>query len=230
VPGRVAGCDAATVPDDVDTMKAALRLRVQAERREHATTEHRAEPSLAAGLAVRVLGLPEVMAARTVGAYLSIGREPPTTDLVAELRSRGVRVIVPVVRPDRDLDWAEYDESATIMAGLRRSVHPDGPLLGVAAVRAADVLVVPALAVDHQGRRLGRGGGSYDRALARLPAGRLVVALLHDGELLDAVPAAAHDRPVQVVVTPAGVHRLPSPAPPGARRGAPRGRDPRGSA
>jgi 5-formyltetrahydrofolate cyclo-ligase len=54
---------------------------------------------------------------------------------------------------------------------------------------------------------LGRGGGSYDRALARVGPDRLAVALLHEGELLDAVPAEPHDRPVQLVITPSGRYR-----------------------
>ncbi|MFB6395191.1 5-formyltetrahydrofolate cyclo-ligase, partial [Polymorphospora sp. 2-325] len=81
---------------------------------------------------------------------------------------------------------------------------------GPAAVGAADLVVVPAVAVDRRGLRLGRGGGSYDRALARVAPATLTVALLHDGELLDAVPAEEHDRPVHAVITPSGVRRLPA--------------------
>lgn len=201
-------CDAATVPPDADAAKAQLRSQVLAERVERAGAATADRPARAHALAGLVLDLPEVTAARTVGAYLSIGSEPPTTDLVAGLRSRGVRVMVPVVLPDRDLDWAEYDEPALIVAGLHRSVHPSGALLGPAAVSQADVLVVPALAVDRAGHRLGRGGGSYDRALDRARPDTVVVALIFEGELLDLVPTAPHDRPVHVAVTPSGVHRL----------------------
>ena len=80
--------------------------------------------------------------------------------------------------------------------------HPVGSR--VDAVARADLVVVPALAVDRYGFRLGRGGGSYDRALARVSASTLTVALLHDGELLDRLPAEPHDRPVRAVVTPGG--------------------------
>jgi 5-formyltetrahydrofolate cyclo-ligase len=66
------------------------------------------------------------------------------------------------------------------------------------------VLFVPALAVDRRGNRLGRGGGSYDRALSRVPRRALVVALLYDGELVDELPTEPHDRPVNAVVTPGG--------------------------
>jgi 5-formyltetrahydrofolate cyclo-ligase len=69
---------------------------------------------------------------------------------------------------------------------------------------------VPALAVDRTGRRLGRGGGSYDRALGRVPVGTPVCALLHDGEILDVVPSEPHDRLVSAVATRRGVTLLPS--------------------
>ena len=92
--------------------------------------------------------------------------------------------------------------------GLR---EPAGPRLGPDAVADADVVLVPALAVDHAGTRLGRGGGYYDRALARVPAGVPVVALLHDGELVDALPADPWDRPVTAAVLPAtGWVQLPA--------------------
>jgi 5-formyltetrahydrofolate cyclo-ligase len=68
--------------------------------------------------------------------------------------------------------------------------------------------VVPALAVDRRGSRLGRGGGSYDRALARVPAGRPVLALLYDGECPEVVPTEPHDRRVTVAVTPHAVLRF----------------------
>ncbi|TDB95060.1 5-formyltetrahydrofolate cyclo-ligase, partial [Micromonospora fluostatini] len=91
--------------------------------------------------------------------------------------------------------------------------EPAGPRLGVTAIAGADLVVVPALAVDRRGLRLGRGGGSYDRALARVPATVPTVALLHDGELVGSLPAQPHDRPVRAVVTPAsGVIEL-SPGP-----------------
>jgi 5-formyltetrahydrofolate cyclo-ligase len=70
-------------------------------------------------------------------------------------------------------------------------------------------VLVPALAVDRHGNRLGRGGGSYDRALAR--ATGLTVAVLYDGELVDLLPVEPHDVPVNAVVTPrSGLVRLPA--------------------
>ncbi|MGL5858178.1 MAG: 5-formyltetrahydrofolate cyclo-ligase [Angustibacter sp.] len=132
---------------------------------------------------------------RPLAAYVSLPTEPPTSVLLNRCRSAGRPVLLPVLRPDRDLDWALDD--------------PTGTRLGTHAINGKSIdlqlVVVPALAVDRAGHRLGQGGGSYDRALARVPPDVLVVALLHPGELLDAVPHAAHDRPVDAVITADGV-------------------------
>jgi 5-formyltetrahydrofolate cyclo-ligase len=117
-------------------------------------------------------------------------------------------VLVPVLREDLDLDWAIYETREQLSPGARGLRVPDGPRLGVAAVADADVVLVPALAVGDDGARLGRGGGSYDRALARVPAGRPRTALLYDGELLPGVPAEPHDQRVTGVVTPSGARHL----------------------
>lgn len=184
------------------------------ELREHLLAARRARPAAArdaagAAIALAVLALPEITVSSTVAAYLSIGTEPPTMHLVESLRSHGVRVVVPVVGDDLDLDWADYvnpDRLAQTGRGLR---EPTGPLLGVSAVAAADVVLVPGLAVDERGTRLGRGGGSYDRALRRVPAGRPVAVLLYDEELLPVVPSEPHDQPVTMAVTPHRVVRFP---------------------
>ncbi len=137
----------------------------------------------------------------------SRGREPGTAALIDGVRAEGRHVIVPVLLPDNDLDWARYTGADDLVSARRGLLEPSGPRLGVDAVATADVVLVPALAVDRTGMRLGRGGGSYDRALGRVPVGTFVCALLYDDEVLDAVPSAPHDRPVTAVATPRGVHR-----------------------
>lgn len=190
---------------DVAGRKAELRACVLAARRALTAAQRVAAAS---SITAAVLTLPEVVSARIVAAYVSIGTEPSTTDLLDGLRSRNARVIVPVLRDDLDLDWAIYETDARMSPGPRGLWTPDGERLGVDAVAQADVVVVPALAVGADGTRLGRGGGSYDRALRRVPAGRPVVALVYDGELLPDVPAAAHDVRVTAVASPAGVARV----------------------
>ena len=126
-----------------------------------------------------VAALVRASAPRLVCGYVPMGSEPGGADLPAALRvalTDEAELLLPVLRPDNDLDWAAYDGMLVpAPRGLR----------------------------EPPGERLGRGGGSYDRALARARAGVRVVALLHDGELVDRLPDAAHDQHVTGVITPA---------------------------
>jgi 5-formyltetrahydrofolate cyclo-ligase len=123
--------------------------------------------------------------------------------LLAEALPPGGRLLLPVLLDDGDLDWALYEGPLSLRAGPRGLREPAGRRLGVDAIREATLVIVPALAVDRLGMRLGRGGGSYDRALART-ASAFTVALLYDGELVDSVPAEEHDQPVEAAITPSG--------------------------
>ncbi|KOX38968.1 MULTISPECIES: 5-formyltetrahydrofolate cyclo-ligase [Streptomyces] len=166
-------------------------------------------------LARRALGLPEVAGAHAVAAYVSVGAEPGTLALLDALRARGVRVLLPALLPDNDLDWGEYtgrDSLTRVRHGGRMELsEPAGERLGPDAVTRADVVLLPGVAVDGRGLRLGRGGGSYDRVLARLEAAGArpaLLVLLYDREVVERVPAEPHDRPVDAVVTPSGVRRF----------------------
>jgi len=173
-----------------------------------------AEERTAAGRAIRdaVLSLPELQMAGTVAVYYSVGAEPETRGLVYGLWKRGTYVVLPVLREDGDLDWASYEGPESMVPGPRGLLEPGEARRGVEAVARADAVLVPALAVDRAGNRLGRGGGSYDRALARVGPVVPLIALLYDDELVDLVPAETHDIPVRAVARPAhGVTTLPSP-------------------
>ena len=153
-----------------------------------------------------MLALPELATATRVAAYVSTADEPGTLPLRAELRRRGTQLLLPVLADDDDLDWAADD--GVLAPGRRPAIaEPTGPRLGVDAIAGVTVVVCPAAAVALDGTRLGHGGGSYDRALARTDA--LVVALVHDGELVDELPREPHDRLVHVAVTPSRTVRLP---------------------
>ena len=159
-----------------------------------------------------LLGMPEVSAAGTIAAYYSIGTEPDTRRLVFALWKRGSYVVLPVLRPDGDLDWASYEGPESVAPGPRGLLEPTEPLRGPATVARADVVLVPALAVDERGYRLGRGGGSYDRALARVSGQVPTIALLYDDELLPDVPTEAHDQRIRLAVRPgSGLTWLPAP-------------------
>ncbi|NBE51564.1 5-formyltetrahydrofolate cyclo-ligase [Streptomyces boluensis] len=188
--------------------KATLRGELL-EARRRLTTDDAQEA--AAVLARRALELEELAGAHTVAAYVSIGREPGTRVLLDTLHARGVRVLLPVLLPDNDLDWAAYTGPEHLLRAGRGLLEPDGPRLGPDAVLGADAVLLPGLAVDDRGLRLGRGGGSYDRVLARLVHARVeppLVVLLYDNEVVARVPEEPHDHPVHAVVTPSGVRRF----------------------
>ena len=98
-----------------------------------------------------------------------------------------------------------------LRSARRGLLEPAGPTLGEEAIATADAVIVPGLAVGRDGTRLGRGGGSYDRALARVPVGTFVCVLLNSEELLDRVPQADHDRTVTAAAIETGIVRF-SPA------------------
>ncbi len=194
--------------DGFDGAKVALRDQLLTARRRRSLAELGVE---ARAIADHLLADPEVRRAATVACYVSVGPEPGTGPLLESLVAAGKRVILPVLEPDGDLDWSLYDGPASLATAGRGLLEATGPRLGRDAVATADVVIVPALAVDRTGMRLGRGGGSYDRALARVPVGTLTCAVLHEDEVLGGVPTQEHDRPVTAVVTSEGLSRLPAP-------------------
>ncbi|MFC5181819.1 5-formyltetrahydrofolate cyclo-ligase [Actinomadura harenae] len=186
--------------------KPALRAELLANR-----AELSADVRSAAGRSIRdtLLGVPQLEMAGTVAAYVSLGTEPETHGLLFALWKRGTYVLLPRLLPDNELDWASYEGPDSLVPGRFGLMEPSEPARGVEAIASADVVLVPALAVDRTGVRLGRGGGSYDRALARVSPAVLTVALLYEGELVDTLPREPHDQRVRAAVTPeSGLHPL----------------------
>lgn len=208
-----------TVPRPEGERKAELRGQIRARRRLR-TDDERA--SVASALAIRLGSVPEIAALvaephhGVVAAYASYAAEPGTTTLRELLALSGVRVLLPVIAEDGGLDWA-WDVGELAATSLSRGIpEPPGDVVGHGAdgLHALEcrVLLVPALAVDRHGHRLGKGGGYYDRLLDALVAhpGRapLICAVVHDDEVLDDVPVEAFDRPVEAALTPDGFTRL----------------------
>ena len=177
--------------------KAELRTAILKTRRVVPPTVHAVE---AQALADHLSAF--IADAATVCAYVPVGSEPGSIELVDSLHRRGVRVLLPVARADiAGLQWGEYRPGALVEAtfGLR---EPAPPWSGGDAISDASVILVPALAVDRSGVRLGRGAGFYDRALPLAdPAARLI-AVVRDDELVDALPAEPHDVPMTHALTP----------------------------
>jgi 5-formyltetrahydrofolate cyclo-ligase len=147
-------------------------------------------------------------AGETVCAYVPVGSEPGSAELIDSLLRRGVRVLLPVARHDVagvpvPLLWGEYRPGGLVQArfGLREPIEP---WLPANAIAAAMVVLVPALAVDRSGVRLGRGAGFYDRSLPLVaPAARLV-AVVRDDELVEQLPTEPHDVRMTHALTPNG--------------------------
>lgn len=184
-------------PSGVAPAKPPMRAALLAARRAVPGPERRRrDTAIATGL-ITVLA---PLARGVVAAFVPLPQEPGDVETLTGVP----RLLLPVVRPDNDLDWAVFD--GTLAPGRFGLSEPTGARLGVAAVLDADLLVVPALAVDARGGRLGRGGGSYDRVLARVAGAVPALAVVDEAEVVAQVPVEPHDRPVQGYVTPAGVH------------------------
>ncbi|CAM3025882.1 5-formyltetrahydrofolate cyclo-ligase [Actinomyces slackii] len=154
----------------------------------HALTEHALEAVAGAGC---------------VAAFVSTGAEPCTRLLLESLHTRGVRVLLPALGPQLARSWAEYRGASDL--GERapgRPPEPGGEALDSQALAQADAVLLPALAVDRAGRRLGQGGGWYDRVLPLRRPGVPTFAVLHPDELVPGpLPTEEHDQPVEAVIT-----------------------------
>ena len=149
-----------------------------------------------------VLEMPEVSAAGTIAAYYSIGTEPDTHGLIFGLWKRGSYVVLPVLMPDGDLDWASYEGPDSLAPGPRGLLRA-----GRAAARARHGRPGGRRPGARPRRRRARvparpGRRVLDRALARVGGQVPTIALLYDDELLPTVPTEAHDQRVRVAARP----------------------------
>lgn len=194
----------AVTDDAVMAAKSALRARLLAARRAVPPELHDAE---AAALAAHLEQL--ALDTGTVCAYVPVGGEPGSAVMLDGLARRGVRVLLPVVRTEDDgtplaLMWGEYRAGSLVTArfGL---LEPPQPWLAPDALAEADLILVPALAVDRRGVRLGRGAGFYDRSLQFRRPQTPLVAVVRDTELLPdelVLPSEPHDVPMTHALTP----------------------------
>ena len=202
---------AARDPGGAAAQKEELRQRIRRSRAARTPEQRGAD---AQGLAehatylMRSLGEAKPL---LMACYLAKDVEPGTDPLIARAHGDHAAVWVPRVRGD-DLEWVAYRPGTPVAIGRFGVREPEGHAIRPADLLGLDLLLVPGMAVDPAGRRLGQGGGFYDRLLATLPrndeGGPLVVVVLHDDELVDHVPTDDWDRRVDVALTPSGLHDL----------------------
>ncbi|MFT3715934.1 MAG: 5-formyltetrahydrofolate cyclo-ligase [Gordonia sp. (in: high G+C Gram-positive bacteria)] len=138
----------------------------------------------------------------TVAAYVATRREPGGTPLLDALADQGLRVLLPIV-PEGDpqrLQWGVYEGERDLDEGRWNLLEPQGRRLDPDTLSEAKLILVPAVAVDRRGARLGRGAGYYDRTLASVSAP--IVAVVHDAEVIEEVPEDPTDVRVQWILTP----------------------------
>ncbi|WP_036436578.1 5-formyltetrahydrofolate cyclo-ligase [Mycobacterium sp. URHB0044] len=184
------------------TTKAEFRRTVLAARRLTSPEQRRAE---ADALREHLPAL--VCAGQTVCAYVPVGSEPGSPAMLDALVALGTRVLLPVAREDeagvpQPLQWGEY-RSDTLVDAPFSLREPAQPFLDAETVAAAAVILVPALAVDLAGVRLGRGAGFYDRSLGWADPAAKLVAVVRDDELVDWLPGEEHDVRMTHALTPA---------------------------
>ena len=186
--------------DGDPTTKATWRTNIVAARRAVSPEQRATE---AAALRDHLLSVAQP--GTTVCAYVPVGSEPGHLDILDALVGAGVRVLLPVAREaagsPQPLSWGEYRVGGLIAApfGLR---EPAPPRLPAEAIAAAAIVVVPALAVDRSGARLGRGAGFDVVVLPFAAAAARRVAVVRDEELVDELPHEDHDVPMTHALTP----------------------------
>lgn len=190
------------MPEDGAGVKAALRDSALRARRVLSSDER----DLAAHAAAeRLLALPPLRRPGTVLVYAAMRDEIDPAPAFDALTGRGARLLFPRV-VEGGLEAVAATDLRTLTSGYRGIREPSGPAVDPEQI---DIVIVPGVAFDPNGGRLGHGGGHYDRLLAVVPASALRVGLAFACQMVPRVPREDHDLPVDLVVTERGLHRAP---------------------
>ncbi|MBI3324843.1 MAG: 5-formyltetrahydrofolate cyclo-ligase [Candidatus Omnitrophica bacterium] len=195
---RPSGWAGTRQPEGVSVDKRQLRIRLLG-RLKAQTEEERRRKSEA--IHRRLFRLKVFQTARTVLCYVSLSYEVETRRLIEQMQAMGKRVVVPRVE-GRQLGLSRLaDPSEDLARGAFGVLEPKPDAVRPVSVEALDLVLVPGLAFDRRGHRLGHGHGYFDRLLARLPDTSATVGLCFAFQLLDRLPVDPHDRSVQTVLS-----------------------------
>lgn len=172
----------------------ALRRRIQPSRRQLAGD----------AVARHVLAWPGLHSARRVALYAALPDELPTDRLMRALLERGHALLLPRAADSERLEFAVASDESVLAPGAFGALEPP-PEVPAAPLRDDDLVLLPGVAFDRWGARLGRGGGWYDRSLP--PGVRDLFGLAFELQMLEHIPVTATDRRVRGVFTERGFHR-----------------------
>ena len=198
--------DVAETPNEIAARKQALRATIRRAREAMDDGEAR-QASVA--IVDRLTTLPELQSARVVALYAALPDEADPGGLLPWLHERDVRTLYPRVAGER-LDLAEVSDVSVLRAGFRGILEPPGVAIGPEVV---DVALVPGIAFDPHGGRLGQGGGHYDRLLAAVPEDATRIGVAFSVQVVPFLPLEDHDARMDIVVTEKAVHRRPEEIP-----------------
>lgn len=183
---------------DLGREKSALRLRARAARR---SVTHEMREAAAEAIAERVLALPEIERAEAVLLYGASPEEIEPLPLEEALRARGVRIAYPRVAGRRELELHWLDERGQLQRGSFGLLEPS-PEAACALPTEIDAVIVPGVAFDAAGGRIGYGRGYYDRLLSGTCGGVPTIGIAFDEQVVERVPCDEADVRMSVVVTP----------------------------
>jgi len=195
----------------METSKQTIRSRM---RRQRAAVPSADANTAAALIARRVALLDEFQRADVLVAYAATGGEVPATGLIALALARQLPVLLPRMNAQR-MELAPYGPGDRLRVGAYGIAEPWRP--AVAALGERPLIVLPLLAFDRHGTRLGRGGGHYDRAATSWPPTATRVGLAYSFQECELLPRDTWDAPLDLVVTEARVLRCSDAAAAGER-------------
>jgi len=195
---------------DIREKKSKLRQAMTQARKEMSQEDiHNEDAAIIAHAAALLRSL--TPAETSVAAYAPLAGEPGGPLLLDALHGEASSLLLPVSLPGGRLDWAAYQGRLALSPGVLGIAEPTGERQGPDAILSCRLILVPALGVSPEGVRLGKGGGFYDRALARFADVEdppRTAVLLYNGEIRDDIPTEKHDMPVDMAITPAGVRHF----------------------
>lgn len=205
--------DAGASPDDISLDKDILRSQIRPRRL--TARSHRGERGQQQMQELFTAHILDAVAQRlhspgTIAAYLPTKSEPPIIEALTRLHKDGHRILVPVVRPGRKLAWVRWDPAVEHPLSPMGIPEPEGEEQDERAFVDADLRLIPALAFDAGGHRLGQGGGYYDRIIPLLSAQQLEeqsIGIVFSDEIYEAVPYDQWDAILPVILTEQGIYR-----------------------